>query len=171
MRIKDGKGFTLIEMAVVISLIGLFLLIAVPKFQDIAEVNIKSASRRLSGTIKYLYNEAAFKKRVYKLTFDIKGGEYWIEVLEGNEFIIHNDPSFKMRKLPTGVYFRDVITERTRQKLVEGDEEFIIFTPTGFVEPAVIHLETETGSAYTIATKPYTGGTIVYDEYVELLQK
>ena len=43
--------------------------------------------------------------------------------------------------------------------------------PTGFVEPAVIHLETENGSAYTIATKPYMGGTIVYDEYVELLQE
>ncbi|HEX3033699.1 MAG TPA: prepilin-type N-terminal cleavage/methylation domain-containing protein [Thermodesulfobacteriota bacterium] len=168
---RDRKGFTLIEIAVVVFLAGLFLLITIPKFQDITEVNIKSASRRLSGTIKYIYNEAAFKKKVYRLAFDIENGEYWVEILEGNEFVIPGDPSFRRRKLPTGVYFKDIVTERTREKLVEGDEEFILFTPAGFVEPAVIHLETETGSAYTIATKPYTGGTIVYDEYVELLQK
>ena len=168
---KDKKGFTLIELTVVIVLIAAFFLVAIPKFEDITEVNIKSASRRLSGTIRYLYSEAAFKKKVYKLAFDIDRGEYWIEVLDGNEFVIPNDPFLGRKQLPTGVYFKDITTERSLGKTLDGNENFILFMPTGFVDPAVIHLGTEKEVYYTIATKPYTGGTIVLDEYVDLFKK
>ncbi len=169
---KDKNGFTLIELAVVIVLVGAFLLVAIPKFKSITEVNIKSASRRLSGTIMYLYSEAVFRKTIYKLAFDIDRGEYWIQILDGNEFRVPtDDPLLGRKKLPNGVYFKDIITQRSLGKSVNGKGEFILFLPTGFVEPAVIHLETEGGVEYTIATKPYTGGTIVLDEYVDLFQK
>jgi len=167
----NKKGFTLIELTVVILIMAAFFLVAIPKFKDITEVNIKSASRRLSGTIRYLYSEAAFKKRVYKLVFDIDRGEYWIEVLDGNEFVIPDDPFLNRKQLPTGVYFKDIKTERSFGKTLDGSEQFILFMPTGFVEPAVIHLGTEKGVYYTIATKPYTGGTIVLNEYVDLLKQ
>jgi prepilin-type N-terminal cleavage/methylation domain-containing protein len=168
---SNRKGFTLIEVVVVLFIIGIFFLVAIPKFKDITEVNIKSASRRLSGTIRYLYSEAVFKKKVYKLVFDIDRGEYWVEVIEGNQFVVPSDPFLKREKLPSGVYFRDITTERSLGKSGKGRGEFILFMPTGFVEPAVIHLETENGVAFTLATKPYTGGTIVYDEYLDLLKK
>jgi prepilin-type N-terminal cleavage/methylation domain-containing protein len=165
------KGFTLIELAVVILLIGVFFLLAIPKFENITDVNIKSASRRLGGTVRYLYSEAVFKKNVYKLLFDIDNGEYWIQVLDGNEFKIPADPFLRKKKLPEGVYFKDIITQRSAGKTQKGSGEFILFMPTGFVEPAVIHLEAQGGVDYTIATKPYTGGTIVLDRYADLFQK
>ena len=169
---KDKKGFTLIELAVVIVLVGAFLLVAIPKFKSITEVNIKSASRRLSGIIRYLYSEAVFRKTVYKLAFDIDRGEYWIQVLDGNEFRTPtDDPLLGIQKLPDGVYFKDIMTQRSPEKAQNGSRDFILFMPTGFVEPAVIHLETEDGIDYTIAIKPFTGGTIVLDEYVDLFQK
>lgn len=175
---SDRRGFTLIELAVVISLIAAFFLVALPTFKDITQVNIKSASRRLTGNIKYLYNEAAFKKRIFRLVFDGESGEYWAEVLasnEGeNEFVAldDSDPLLRRGKLPDGVYFRDVVTERSFQEIrgrreENSDEAFILFYSNGVVEPAVIYLETENGAVYTIATKPYTGGTIVLDEYVD----
>lgn len=168
---RDQKGFTLIELVVVIFLVGIFLLVAVPKFKDITEVNIKSASRRLTGTIRYLYSEAVFKKRVYKLAFDIDTNEYWVEVIEGNEFVTSVDTFLQRKRLPVGVFFKDIKTQRSLGKTEKGSGEFILFMPTGFVEPAVIHLATEDGQAYTLATKPYTGGTIVFDEYIDLLEK
>jgi len=60
---KKSNGFTLIEILVVMVLLGSILLIAVPRFQNLADVNLKSTSRRISGTIKYLYNESVFKKK------------------------------------------------------------------------------------------------------------
>ncbi|MCZ6864855.1 MAG: type II secretion system protein [Candidatus Dadabacteria bacterium] len=169
---KRKDGFTLLEILVVILIIGAFFFVAVPKFQDLTEVNLKSASRNLSATIKYLYNEAAFKKNIYRLAFDLENGEYWIETLQGNEYRASGDSSHKRRKLPTGVYFKDVITERSLGRNPLTDEkDFILFLPTGFVEPAVIHLYTDSERYYTLVTKPYTGGTKVYDEYVELLKR
>ncbi|MGQ0794021.1 MAG: pilus assembly FimT family protein [Deltaproteobacteria bacterium] len=165
------EGFTLIELSVAILLVGVFALVAAPKFQDLAEVNIKSASRRLGGTIKYLYNEAVFKKKVYRLSFDIDRGEYWVETLEGNEFFSSAEPQLRRKKLPDGVRFKDVQTERSVGKSLLDEREYILFSPKGFVEPAVIHIETESGSNYTLVTKPYTGGTIVYDEYVEFFNR
>jgi len=166
---KQEKGFTLLEIIVVMFIIGLFLFFAVPKFQDLTQVNLKSASRNLTGTIKYLYNEAAFKKKIYRLVFDLENNEYWVQVLEGSEYTAPLDSPNKRYKLPNGVYFKDVITERTLNKSSLVDEgEFILFLPTGFVEPAVIHIATDNNDQYTLETKPYTGGTRVYDEYVEL---
>ena len=97
---RRESGFTLIEILVVIVLIGSFLLIAVPKFQDITDVNLKTSSRNLSGTIKYLYNEAVFKKNIYKLVFDLDNDEYWVEYLDGDEFKKIIDPILKKKKTP-----------------------------------------------------------------------
>ncbi len=105
---KKNNGFTLLEILVVMLIIGAFFFVAVPKFQDLTEVNLKSASRNLTATIKYIYNEAAFKKNIHRLAFDIEAGEYWVETLQGNEYGISEDSSHKRHKLPNGVYFKDV---------------------------------------------------------------
>lgn len=169
---KQQQGFTLLELLVVILIIGAFFFIAVPKFQDMTQVNLKSASRNLTATIKYLYNEAAFKKNIYRLTFDVENGEYWVEFLNDDEFVLSQDSAQIRHKLPNGIYFKDIVTERTLERNPLDDEkEYILFLPTGFVEPAVIHIYTDDEQYYTLATKPYTGGTKVYDEYVDLLRR
>lgn len=168
---RDRNGFTLLELLVVVFLISAFVFIALPKIKSGTEINIKSASRSLSGTIRYLYNEAAFKKNIYRLVFDIDKDEYWVEVLSNNEYVVSNEYLLKKRTLPPGVHFKDVVTERTLSRSrLDDAREFILFLPTGFVEPAVIHLVTDNEDYYTLETKPYTGGTRVYDEYVELLR-
>ena len=170
---NKNRGFTLIELLVVIFLVGAFFMIAVPKIKTGTEINIKSASRKLTATIKYLYNEAVFKKNIYKLAFNIDEGEYWVETLSGSEYVQSTDPYHRRQKLPNGVYFGDVLTERSiGRSSLDDDEEFILFLPTGFVEPAVIHLKSDDEDKnYTLETKPYTGGTRVYNEYVELLRR
>lgn len=165
---KSERAFTLIEILVVMFLIGAFLAIAVPRFKDITDVNVKSAARQISGTVKYLYNEAIFKKNIYRLVFDLDTQEYWVEYLEGDKFTPAVDPLLKKKKLPTGISFSDIFTERTTEKVDNGNEVFLVFLPTGFVDFAVIHLKTSSDNYYTVVTKPYTGGTRVFDSYVDL---
>ena len=168
---KHRNGFTLLELLVVVLLISAFVFIAVPKIKSSTDINIKSASSNLTGTIKYLYNEAAFKKNIYRLVFDIDRGEYWVEVLNNNEYVVSNEYLLQKRTLPTGVHFKDVVTERTLSRNNLDDQKvYILFLPTGFVEPAAIHLVTDNEDYYTLETKPYTGGTKVYDQYVEFLK-
>lgn len=166
-------GFTLIELMVVVFLVGAFVLVAIPRIKTGTDINVKSASSNLTATIKYLYNEAVFKKNIYRLVFNVDDGVYWIETLNEGEYVRSSDPYHKPRKLPSGVYFRDVVTERSvGRSSLDEEYEFILFLPTGFVEPAAIHLMTDDEDRnYTLETKPYTGGTRVYNEYVELLRK
>ncbi len=164
---KKSKGFTLVELIVVVFVLGAIFAIVGPNIIERTDINLKSASRNLSGTIKYLYNESVFKKNIYKLVFDIENGEYWSEVLEGNEFVRKEDFIFKKRSLPFGVDFEDIETERTRGKATSGDDVFIIFLPSGFVDSATIHLKTGNDNYFTLSTNPYTGNTKIYDKYIE----
>jgi len=72
-NVRNISGFTLIEIAIVILVLGLFVTFALPKFSDIGEVELKSTARNLSTTIRYLYSEAAFKKKIYR---SISIGDY-----------------------------------------------------------------------------------------------
>lgn len=166
---NDNKGFTLIEIAVVVLIIALFVGFAVPQLSNLTDVKLKSASRNLSSTIKYLYGESAFKKRIYKLAFDIDNSEYWVEYLDGDEYVVATDPFLRKRRLPDDVFIKDIVTQRSLGRSSLGKDEFILFLPSGFVEPAVIHLESQSGDVYTLATKPYTGVTMIYDEYKDIL--
>ena len=168
---RKTEGFTLIEILVVMVILGGLLFVAVPKFREFTDINLKSASRNLSGTIKYLYNESIFKKNIYKLAFDIDNGEYWVEFMQDNQFVESTDPVLKRRRLPDGIHFEDIFTERTQQKVDSGNEAFILFLPNGFVDYAVIHIGTSRDNSFTIETKPYTGGTKIYDQYYELRQE
>lgn len=167
--IRDEKGFTFVEIIIVVFILGSFLLIALPRLDNFTHGNLKSGSRNLSTTIRYLYSEAAFKKKIHKLAFDIDEGEYWVEVLEEDEYIVSPDPFLKKRKLPNNVFFKDIITQRSLGISTEGKDDFILFLPSGFVEPVVIHLESNNGDVYTLATKPYTGATSVFDEYKDII--
>lgn len=172
--VRDNKGFTLIELAVVILVLGLFVAFALPKFDDISDVNLKSTARNLSTTARYLYSEAAFKKNIYKLVFDTNNNEYWVEVLEGNEYEVSTDPYLRKKKITGNVFLKDIITERTlgkKQSDNPDNHEYILFLPTGYVEPAVIHIESSNGDEYTLATNPYTGTMKIYDEYKDILIK
>lgn len=162
-----SPGFSLIELMVVVIVLAAFLSISAPGMFATGDMSLRSASRGLVTTMKHLYSRAVFEKRVYRLLFDIDSGEYWAEVLSGNVFKEENDPIHEHRRLPSGVSFSDIRTERTLGKAVSGRDTFIVFLPTGFVDPAVIHLVEGEDNFHTLLTNPYTGATKVFDEYVE----
>ena len=79
-RKRSSRGFTLIELTIVMFIIAVVMVIAIPKMEDTAEIRVRNALRRLSGTIRYVYDEAIFMKEPFIMRFDIKKGEYWIVV-------------------------------------------------------------------------------------------
>ncbi|MCY3985670.1 MAG: type II secretion system protein [Candidatus Dadabacteria bacterium] len=166
MRTKQA-GFTLIELLVVIFLLGAFLSVAMPSVLRTDDMKLRSASRGIVTTIRYLYSKAVFEKRIYRLSFNIDTGEYWPEVIEGNQFRVESISGDGPKELPRGVFFSDIQTERTQRKISSGKDAFILFLPTGTVDSAVIHLRAGKDNFFTLSTNPYTGATKVFDEYIE----
>ena len=58
-RGRGLAGFTLVELVVVMVLISLFMVFSIPLFSNIGTSSLGTSARRLSGTIKYLFNESA----------------------------------------------------------------------------------------------------------------
>lgn len=169
------RGFTLLEIMVVVLVIALVAGIVIPRFDSIFETQLKSAMRKLAGSIKFCFNEAVIKQATLRLEFNIREGTF-------NYSILIVDPDSKIGQfvempsdiaepvaLPAGVFFKDIVTPRSLQKVDDG-EAYILFYPTGYAEKAVIHLADIHGRTYTMLVKPLNGGVKIFDGYVDFME-
>lgn len=67
--------------------------------------------------------------------------------------------------LPPDVSFIDVRTMRGVQDPQQNEDAYILFSPRGFSEFAVIHLRFSQGNPITILINPFTGLTEIYRSY------
>ena len=77
-----APGFTLLEIAIVLFIMGLLMSIALPYFGGITEARLKSEARRLAGRASYLYDAAATEKVVMRLNFDLDSNSYFVTLLD-----------------------------------------------------------------------------------------
>ena len=165
---QDMKGFTLLELMMVITILGIMAAMILPRISAFGAGKIKRETRHLSGVISHLSQEASFTKHTFRLHYDIEAQAYWVSVLQENrEFAPSSDPLVARRVLPKGVSFEDVITPR-HGKVQEG-EAYTEFFPMG-VEKTAIHLK-EGENIWTLAINPLTGRVKVTDRYIEFQER
>ncbi len=162
-----SKGFTLIELTVIIVILGVMLTLVIPRLGEIGEANLKRSARHLTGMIRFLRDESQATKRSYRLRFDIHEGHYWAEVLQQTgattvEYRKYSSALGSEADLSGQTTFRDV------KVATHPDEPYIEFSPTGWVEPASIHLRDGDGRDFTLLVEPLMGRTELRDGYVEL---
>jgi general secretion pathway protein H len=164
-RGRGLAGFTLVEIVVVMVLISLFMVFSIPLFSNIGTSSLGSSARRLSGTIKYLFNESALSGLEYRLIYDLDQGTYRAQILEANgeladapdqgrEAALKGDVRFKELQLPgRGKFTMGQVTTRIH--------------PSGWVEETIIHLDDGDGKILTLKVTPLTGTTEIFDGYRE----
>lgn len=79
---RPSQGFTLIEIAIVIAIIGLVMALGYPQYQAVSHSNLRTSSRKLAGTIRYIYAQAVLDKKPWRLAIDFEHRKYWGERLE-----------------------------------------------------------------------------------------
>ena len=167
MNRKTKKGYTFIELTVVIFLIGLTLVLTVPRFRyEMFTDDLKATVRRMVGTIRSLRNDAIREQKIYVLCFDLGSNRYWIESAdmtdEGRALEYE-----KALQLPGGVQILDVWSGEMGKK-VDG-KAAIRFTKKGYIEQSVIHLGAEDGRKFTLELSPFMGKVKVFERYVEFV--
>ncbi|MBI2369406.1 MAG: type II secretion system protein [Deltaproteobacteria bacterium] len=163
---RRPAGFTLIELVVVLAIVGLGLVVAVPRLLSLTEANLRRASRELATAVRYLAARAVTEQSVFRLHYDLDRREYWITRQQGQEAREVPDPVLRRTGLPGGVRFRDVTTPR--QGSVTEGEIVTRFTPAGWAEPTAIHLEDGRGHEQTVLILPFAARPRVFDRYVPL---
>jgi prepilin-type N-terminal cleavage/methylation domain-containing protein len=163
--IRNGRGFTLIELTVVMVILGVMLALVVPKLGELGEANLKRSARHLTGMIRFLRDEAQAKKTEYRLRFDIPAGRYWAE------FYSRSGEIGEWKQLQSEMGTEGSLSGQTSFLSVKAgshpDEPYIQFTPYGWVEKSFIYLKDGADRPFTLIVKPLTGDTELREGYVE----
>ncbi len=151
---------------VVIAILGVMMALIVPRLGEIGEANLKRSARHLTGMIRFLRDEAQAKKAVYRLRFDVKAGNYWAEALtiasdNTSEFVRATSVIGGEGSLSGQTTFRDITAGS------HPDDPYILFTPDGWVEHALIHLRDGGERDFTLIVNPLMGSTELREGYVE----
>lgn len=81
-----NRGFSLIELVVVLVLISLSLALVAPSFSRFSKgVELKTTAQRVSGILRYFRSESIQSGKVYQIIFDPGLREVNIQVLESEE--------------------------------------------------------------------------------------
>ncbi|MBE0598739.1 MAG: prepilin-type N-terminal cleavage/methylation domain-containing protein [Desulfuromonadales bacterium] len=160
---KAQAGFTLIELTIVVLLLGLFAGLTVPLLTGFGQDKLDASARRLAGTVKYLFNEAALAKTPHRIVFNLDEGNFQAKRLDHDEWV-EVGGSGRLQKLPGEVRFRDITVPG--RGLYTSGEVIIEILPVGWMEETVLHLQ-ERNKERTLHIKPFTGTTEVFDGYRE----
>jgi len=169
-RARRQRGFTLIELGVVMLVISVIIMLAVPRFRDQSHTELMSQTRKLAMTFRYLQHEAILNGRVYQINFDLDQQRYFVSSAEpGEEFgdqratgVLAADVA-----LPSTVQIADVDVPLVSGKVYQG-VAFARFYPDGYVDPTVVHLDNGQ-EAYTLYVPDgLTGRAYVAAGYLDL---
>jgi general secretion pathway protein H len=162
-------GFTLLELSIVLLILAIAASFVIPRLRNADSAALTSSAARLATTARYLYEEAAFRRRPMRLNLDLDKHTYWVTVLKDDpddpEFVPDDSALARPTALPASVAFVDVVLPAlgvVREGLV-----FAQFFPEGYADPLVVHLTNNRHEFATLALEPLTGRTRVADAYVD----
>ena len=159
------KGYTLIELMVVIVLLGLIFTIATPKIRDaLFRDELKDATRQMVGMISRLRDEAIRENKDYMLHFDLESNRFWFDsptMTEEERARIASEAS----PLPGQVHITDVWISGTG-KIMLGEVRIRI-NKKGYIQQSAIHLGTEDNREFTLLLSPFLRRVEIYDKYME----
>ncbi|MCP4683153.1 MAG: prepilin-type N-terminal cleavage/methylation domain-containing protein [Desulfobacterales bacterium] len=164
--LRSKKGYTLIELVVVVLLIGMTMGLTIPRFrQAVLTDPLKGATRKMVGIIKGIRSEAIQRHKVYSLYFDLESDLFWIEpddIGEEERELVRS----KAASLPGDVRVRDVRINGKGKKTV--GEAAIRFNEKGYIQGSLIHLNSADGREFTLMLSPFLGKVKVFDKYVDI---
>jgi len=168
-----NRGFTLIELTVVLFLVGIFLSLAVPNIDNfLFHSDLKGTARSLKAAVRQLRSRSIATGRYAVLCFDLDKGTYWGELeREKKDERPFLDPSGNERILPErtlsdGIRYVDAMNFNS-EKMESGVLRSIL-NPKGVIEETVLHLADRRDHVLTIIINAYTGRFSLYEGYVDV---
>lgn len=168
----NNSGFTLVETAIVVLIIGLLAAVIVPSLSDIGRLKLHKNGMRVAHTISYLYAQAAARKVLLRLEFNVETGEYYVAIQnDDGEFEVTRFSLFSKGHLSKGVRIASFTTLFSGE--FSGETAYMHFLPEGLAEKSVIVLSDREGRKISLIVNPLTGRVTLEEgktefEYLEI---
>ena len=168
--VRTTRGFTLLELTIVLLILAIAVSFVIPRLRDTDSAALSTSAGRLATVVRYLYEEAALRRRPMRLNLDLDQQAYWISVWNDDPdapaFVPDATALARPAALPGAVAFADVVLPALGT-VTEGIV-FAQFLPDGWADPLVVHLTNRRQEYATLAIDPLTGRTRVGAGYIEL---
>lgn len=123
---SPGKGFTLLELMVVVFVISIVLALVLPSFTGIGESKIASEAKRLGSIVRYLNDSAISTKENLQMKIDL-----------GDKLVSYSSPEGEKSEK-----FDDISAVELQSKgAISAGEVTIFFGPLGAQESFKINLK------------------------------
>ncbi|HXW85669.1 MAG TPA: prepilin-type N-terminal cleavage/methylation domain-containing protein [Candidatus Binataceae bacterium] len=158
-RRAASPGFTLLELAVVLFIIGLMVTMVLPRSAGYRRAQLRNSARELAGRATYLFDRAESQKLVLRLIFDLDHDSYMVAKLDpysmDPEFVPDTSNGAQQVVMPEGIIIRDV----TVGDLGEFNTGLVAteFYPEGWVDTTLIHMADKSGEVMTLKLDSLTG--------------
>lgn len=162
-KLTDQRGFTLIELGIVVLLLGLIAGLIMPLLGNWGQNDLLGSARRLAGTVRYLYNEAALTRNEHRLVFDLDNASYQARVLDETGELKSLEGTGSGQSLLGDARFEDIVVT-SRGRFTTG-EVTTLFHPSGWLDETVIHLRDGDGRQLSLRFAPLTGAMDLVEGY------
>jgi len=179
------KGFTTIEILLVIVLLGLIATTVIPNISGLFRVGVKSSVRRFAAIVKYSYDQSILTGRIHRIVLNLDEQSWKVEAAEPGQLPLDSqrfglladgmreqdrvttEPAFKIAgenlfdKMPGGVRIIEVDSWRLGKDSVARKGEVSIYSyPSGYVDEVTVTLAEEGQEKvqqFLITTRSLTG--------------
>ena len=160
----DVRGFTLIELVVVMALMGIMLFVAIPSFQHFLTDDTRKASQWILVQVPRLKARAVSDTALYILHVDLDENVMWVSngamPEEFTEQERKQERPFSEDSVLLDVAYPDGET-------IDSGQADICFYPKGYSDKAIIHMEDDDGARRSFLIEPFLNQVEMKEAYVE----
>jgi prepilin-type N-terminal cleavage/methylation domain-containing protein len=159
---RTTKGFTLLEMTVVVLLLSILLGFTLPAIQDGALVeSLAGTARKIAWAVKQLKHDALTRQTTHALHLDLDNGHIWA-IQEDPPDETAGDQNATPWALPENMRIESV--RFPDQQDTRSGEVILRFYPQGFSDRATIRLEQDNGDHTDILIETFLPFARILDE-------
>lgn len=159
-----SKGFTLIELIVVMALISILLFFSLPRFQGtFVQDSSQKAVRWVLYTVKMLRQDALKYRKIFTLHVELGAGSMWVTDESMSEEDVENARQGAY-EFPDHMEILDVeLPDGEKTSYGRAD---VRFYPKGYSDRVIIHLRVNDDEQMSLLIEPFLPNIKIYDTYV-----